>query len=91
MIGPFTSSPATLLESLSNEYLALPIVAPSAAAARVVYPPGLLDNSLGEEEGGAETLSSHLVGAQPDISAQMRAMARLILDMKAARDAVSGG
>lgn len=82
MIGPFLSSQAALLESLANGHLALPIVAPSAAAARAVDPSvgvvgGIVDGSLEP---------SYLVGVQPDIFQQMQAMARLILDMKAARD-----
>lgn len=86
VIGPFLSSQAALLESLANDHLALPIVAPSAAAARAVNP------SVRDVGGKADRSSdwSYLVGVQPDIFQQMQAMATLILNMKATRDSARG-
>lgn len=71
-----------LLESLSNEFLGIPIVTPLAAAAR--------GTRVLSSQGGAASTTSYLVGIQPDIFAQMRALVTLMLQMKAERDSEQG-
>lgn len=82
VIGPPLSSQAALLESVSTSYWGLPLVTPLAAAAHGEA----LESS---SDDGARPLS-FLVGVQPDVFAQMRALVTLILQMKSMRDAYFG-
>lgn len=73
------SSQASLLETVSNDFFGLPMVTPSASAARAnTY------FSSGAYGLGGE--GSYLFGVQPDVFSEMEALARLILDMKVERD-----
>eukprot|EP00752_Nemacystus_decipiens_P004321 g3946.t1 len=80
IVGPMLSSQASLLETVSNEFFGLPMVTPSASAARAAtyFSSGARD--LGGREG------SYLFGVQPDVFQEMEALARLILDLKTERD-----
>ena len=80
IVGPMMSSQASLLEIISNDFFGLPLITPAAIAARAeTY------LSTGASGGG-----SYLMGLQPDVFAEMRALARLILDMKTERDRERG-
>lgn len=74
------SSQASLLEAVTNDFFGLPMVTPSASAARAAtyFASGARD--LGGGEG------SYLFGVQPDVYREMEALARLILDLKMERD-----
>lgn len=77
------SSQASILETISNDFFGLPLVTPSASVARAAT-----YFASGAQGLGAEP--SFLLGIQPDIFEQMKALARLILDMKAERDTERG-
>lgn len=77
------SSQASLLEIMSNDFFGLPFVTPAAIAARAET----YFSTGGTEVGGD---GSYLLGIQPDVFSEMSALARLILDMKAERDAQRG-
>ncbi|CAB1099788.1 unnamed protein product [Ectocarpus sp. CCAP 1310/34] len=79
IVGPMLSSQASLLETVSNDFFGLPMVTPSASAARAnTY------FSSGAYGLGGE--GSYLFGVQPDVFSEMEALARLILDLKVERD-----
>lgn len=83
VVGPLLSSQASVLEVISNEFFALPMITPSGSAARATsYGAGGV--------GGATGGSSFMFGIQPDIFEQMNALVRLILDMKTERDKERG-
>ena len=77
------SSQASLLETISNDFFGLPLVTPSASAARAVT--YFASGAQGFGEG-----PSYLFGAEPDVFEQMKALSRLILDMKTERDYARG-
>eukprot|EP00904_Undaria_pinnatifida_P014241 jgi/Undpi1/9948/HiC_scaffold_28.g12402.m1 len=77
------SAQASLLETVSNDYLGLPLVTPSASAARA-------STYFASGAQGLGVGPSFLFGMQPDIFEQMKALARLILDMKTERDSARG-
>lgn len=80
IVGPMLSSQASSLETVSSNFLGLPLVTPSASAARAAT-----YLASGTQEGlGAG--ASYLFGVQPDVFEQMKALARLVLDMKTERD-----
>lgn len=83
IVGPMLSSQASLLETVSNDFFGLPMFTPSATAARAAtyFTTGARDVS-GDE--------SYLFGIQPDVFEEMKAVARLILDMKLERDLARG-
>lgn len=83
IVGPILSSQASLLETISNNFFGLPLVTPSASAARAET---YFTSGANSIEGGA----SYLFGVQPDIFEQMNALTRLILDMKTERDSLHG-
>ncbi|CAM9990433.1 unnamed protein product, partial [Discosporangium mesarthrocarpum] len=78
VVGPFLSSEASLLGSISNRFLFLPVVSYGAAAAPAEY------DSTGTQGPG------YLLRIQPNIDHQMLALTRLIVEMKIARDAEFG-
>lgn len=67
---------------MSNEFWNLTMVTSLAAAARP-YP-------LAASSGVSWELPRHLLGVQPDIFDQMRALVTLILQMKTQRDQLRG-
>eukprot|EP00904_Undaria_pinnatifida_P014240 jgi/Undpi1/9947/HiC_scaffold_28.g12401.m1 len=83
IVGPMLSSQASLLETISNDFFGLPLVTPSASAARAVT--YFASGAQGFGEG-----PSYLFGAEPDVFEQMKALSRLILDMKTERDYARG-
>lgn len=83
IVGPMLSSQASLLETVSNDFFGLPLVTPSASAARAV-------TYFASGSQGLGVGPSFLFGAQPDVFEEMEALARLILDMKTERDNVRG-
>ena len=83
VVGPMLSSQASLLETISNDFFGLPLVTPSASAARAV-------TFFASKVRGLRARPSFLFGVQPDILEEMKALARLILDMKTERDNVRG-
>ncbi|CAM9570734.1 unnamed protein product, partial [Scytosiphon promiscuus] len=80
IVGPMLSSQASLLETISNDFFGLPMVTPSASAARAAT----YFSSGATLYGGGER--SYLFGVQPDVFDEMEALARLILDKKTERD-----
>lgn len=77
------SSQASLLEIVTNDFYGLPFITPAAIAARAET----YFSTGGTEVGGD---GSYLLGLQPDVFSEMRALARLILDMKTERDTLRG-
>lgn len=77
------SSQASLLETMSNDFFGLPLVTPSASAARAV-------TSFASKTQGLDAEASFLFGTQPDVFEQTKALARLILDKKTERDSARG-
>lgn len=77
------SAQASLVEIMSNGGFGLPVVTPSASAARA-------DTYFASRAQGLGAGPSFLFGVQPDIFEQMEALARLVLDMKRDRDTVRG-
>ncbi|CBJ28350.1 conserved unknown protein [Ectocarpus siliculosus] len=73
------SSQASLLETVSNDFFGLPMVTPSASAARA-------NTYFSSGAYGLGGKGSYLFGVQPDVFSEMEALARLILDMKVERD-----
>lgn len=84
IVGPMLSSQASLIETMSNNAFGLPLVTPSASAARAA-------TYFASRAQGLGTGPSFLFGIQPDIFEQMEALARLVLDMKTERDYPRGG
>lgn len=80
IVAPTLSSQASLLETVSNDFFGLPMVSPSATAARAATYFSSGARTLGGWEG------SYLLGVQPDVFLEMEALATLILDMKTERD-----
>lgn len=79
IVGPMLSSQASLLETVSNDFFGLPMITPSASAARAAT----YFSSGARDLGG---MGSYLFGVQPDVFKEMEALVRLILDLKAERD-----
>lgn len=73
-----------MLETVSNDFFGLPMVTPSAPAARATTYFSSGARELGGDQG------SYLFGVQPDVFQEMEALARLILDMKTERDTDRG-
>lgn len=82
VVSALGSSSASLLGSLSNQYLHLPVLTVGASAARSE---GRNSAEIDTEGEGGFLLSVHA-----DIYPQMEALVRLILDMKVQRDSGSG-
>lgn len=76
VVSTLSTASASLIGSLSNGYLSLPILNVGGNAAR--------------PESRNLTSGGYLLSLQPDIFLEMRALVRLILDMKMARDALDG-
>ncbi|CAM9888131.1 unnamed protein product, partial [Choristocarpus tenellus] len=85
VVGPILSSQASQLGSLSNRFWSLPIVSLTPPTA-IVDSAGI-DGSIGI---AGNVDRGFLSSVQPSIDGQMVALARLILDMKTARDALDG-
>ena len=83
IIGPIRSSQASLIETISNGFFGLPLVTPSASAARAI-------TYFASGTRGLGAGPSFLLGTQPDVFEHMKALARLILDMKTERDYARG-
>ncbi|CAM9527082.1 unnamed protein product [Choristocarpus tenellus] len=74
-VGPLSPSDASLLGSASSSYASLPIVTYGAPTAN--------DDVAGDSQ-------SYLFQVQPNGYSQMKALAQLIVEMKAARDTLRG-
>lgn len=72
-----------MLEIMTNDFYGLPFITPAAIAARAET----YFSTGGTEVGGD---GRYLLGLQPDVFSEMRALVRLILDMKTERDTLRG-